>query len=175
MLTELANSSSDPDHRFVAARGLALFGPALHPDALNTARALLADPATPLSTRCDAAGFLGELAPDSIEEAVQILRELAADPEARADDLRKAAHNLLTISSSSDADAATWLIAALNDVTAESWTDAASRKRRRPEDWITDRYHVLWPSPMRLTLHRLTLPFRGPGALGEATPVIGSP
>src|SRR5271165_5298073 len=72
MLTELANSSSDPDHRFVAARGLAMLGPALHSDALNTVRALLADPATPLSTRCDAAGSLGELTPDSNDEAVQI-------------------------------------------------------------------------------------------------------
>jgi hypothetical protein len=124
MLTELANSSSDPDHRFVAARGLALFGPALHSDALNTVRALLADPATPLSTRCDAAGFLGGLTPDSNDEAVQILRELAADPQARADDLLKAAHNLLTISRDSDAEAATWLITALNDVTAVSWTRA---------------------------------------------------
>ncbi len=124
MLTELANSSSDPDHRFVAARGLAMLGPALHSDALNTVRALLADPATPLSTRCDAAGSLGELTPDSNDEAVQILRQLAADPQARADDLLKAAHNLLTISTDSDAEAATWLITTLNDVTAESWTRA---------------------------------------------------
>jgi len=124
MLTELANSSSDPDHRFVAARGLAMLGPALHSDALTTFRALLADPATPLSTRCDAAGLLGELTPDSNDEAVQILRELAADPQARADDLLKAAGNLLTISRDSDAEAATWLITALNDVTAESRTRA---------------------------------------------------
>ena len=124
VLTELANSSSDPDHRYVVARGLALFGPALHSDALNTLRALLADPATPLSTRCDAAGSLGELTPDSNDEAVQILRELAADPQARADDLLKAAHNLLRISIASDAEAATWLITAVNDVTAESWTRA---------------------------------------------------
>jgi NACHT domain len=124
VLTELTNSSSDPDHRFVAARGLALFGPALHSDALNTVRALLADPATPLSTRCDAAGFLGELAPASIDEAVQILRELAAGPQAGAGDLLKAAHNLMTISRTSDAEAAIWLLTALNDVTAESWTRA---------------------------------------------------
>ena len=124
MLTEWANSSSDPDHRFVAARGLAAFGPALHSDALTTFRVLLADPAVPLSTRCDAAGSLGELAPDSHDEAVQILRELAADPRARADDLLKAARNLLTLSRASDAEAATWLITALNDVTAESWTRA---------------------------------------------------
>ena len=124
VLTELANSSSDPHHRFVAARGLAQFGLALHSDALTTFRALLADPAIPLSTRCDAAGSLGELAPDSNHEAVQILRELAADPRARADDLLKAAHNLLTLSQASDAEAATWLITALNDVTAESWTRA---------------------------------------------------
>ena len=124
MLTELANSSSDPDHRFVAARGLAMLGPALHSDALNTVRALLADPATPLSTRCDAAGSLGELTPDSNDEAVQILRQLAADPQARAGDLLKAAHNLLTISRDSDAEAATWLITTLNDVTAESRTRA---------------------------------------------------
>ena len=102
LLTELANSSSDADHRFVAARGLARFGPALYSDALNTFRALLADPATPLSVRCDAAGFLGELTPDGNDEAVQILRELAADPQARADDLLKAAHNLLAISGASD-------------------------------------------------------------------------
>ena len=124
VLTELANSSSDPGHRFVAARGLALLGPALHSDALNTFRALLADPATPLSTRCDAAGSSGELTPDSIDEAVQILRELAADPQARADDLLKAARNLLTISRASDAESATWLITALDDVTAKSWTCA---------------------------------------------------
>ena len=119
VLTELANSSSDPDHRFVAARGLAMLGPALHSDALNTVRALLADPATPLSTRCDAAGFLGGLTPDSNDEAVQILRELAADPQARADDFLKAAGNLLTVSRDSNAEAATWLITTLNDVTAE--------------------------------------------------------
>ena len=119
VLTELANSSSDPDHRFVAARGLAMLGPALHSDALTTVRALLADPATPLSTRCDAAGFLGGLTPDSNDEAVQILRELAADPQARADDFLKAAGNLLTVSRDSNAEAATWLITTLNDVTAE--------------------------------------------------------
>ena len=124
VLAELANSSSDPDHRLVAARGLAQFGPALHSDARNAFRALLADPATPLSTRCDAAGFLGELTPDGNDEAVQILRELAADPQARAGDLLKAAHNLLAISRASDVEAATWLITALNDVTAESWTRA---------------------------------------------------
>ena len=125
VLTELANSGSDPAHRFVAARGLARFGPTLHSDALTAVRALLADPATPLSTRCDAAGFLGELTPDSNGEAVQILRELAADPQARAGDLLKAAYNLLWISKASDAEAATWLITALNnDVTAESWTRA---------------------------------------------------
>ncbi len=124
MLTEWANSSSDPGHRFVAARGLAAFGPSLHSDALTTFRVLLADPAVPLSTRCDAAGFLGELTPDRHDEAVQILRELAADPRARADDLLKAARNLLTLSRASDAEAATWLITALNDVTAESWTRA---------------------------------------------------
>lgn len=33
-------------------------------------------------------------------------------------------HNLLRISRASDAEAATWLITALNDVTAESWTRA---------------------------------------------------
>jgi len=124
VLTELASSTSDPDHRYVAARALALFGPALHSDALNALRALLADPATPLSTRCDAAGSLGELAPDSNDEAVQILRELAAGPQARADDLLHAARNLLRISRASDAEAATWLITALNDMTAESWTRA---------------------------------------------------
>ena len=67
---------------------------------------------------------MGELAPDSNDEAVQLLRELAADPQARADDLLKAARNLLTISRASDAEAATWLITALNDVTAKSWTRA---------------------------------------------------
>ena len=124
VLTELANSGSDPDHRLAAAKGLALSGPALHSDALNTVRALLADPATPLSTRCDAAGFLGALTPDSNDEALQILRELAAHPQARAADLLKAAHNLLAISTASDAEAATLLITALNDVTAESWIRA---------------------------------------------------
>jgi hypothetical protein len=124
VLTELANSGNGPDHRFVAARGLALFGPDRHSGALSTVRALLADPATPLSTRCDAAGFLGDLAPAGNDEAVQILRELAADPQARADDLLKAAHNLLRISRASDAEAATWLITAINDVAAESWTRA---------------------------------------------------
>jgi predicted ATP-grasp superfamily ATP-dependent carboligase len=67
---------------------------------------------------------LGELTPDGNDEAVQILRELAADPQARAGDLLKAAHNLLAISRASDVEAATWLITALNDVTAESWTRA---------------------------------------------------
>jgi hypothetical protein len=124
VLTELANSGSDPDHRVVAAYGLALFGPASHSGALNALRALLADPATPLSTRCDAAGFFGELEPGSSDEAVQILRELAADPQARAADLLKAARNLLAVSKASDAEAATWLITAVNDVTAESWTRA---------------------------------------------------
>ena len=59
-------------------------------------RALLADPAIPLSTRCDATGSLGELTPVGKDEAVQILRELAADPQARADDLLEAAHALVS-------------------------------------------------------------------------------
>ena len=106
VLTDLANSSSDPDHRFVAAWGLARFGPALYSDALTTVRALLADAATPLPTRCDAAGFLGKLTPDSNGEAVQILRELAADPQARADDLLKAAQYPMPFSSAWSAGAA---------------------------------------------------------------------
>ena len=124
VLTELARSRGDPGHRFAAARGLAQFGPALRSDALNTLRALLADPATPLSIRCDAAGFLGELTPDGNDQAVRILRDLAADPQAGADDLLGAAHYLLTISRAADAEAAAWLMTALNDVTAESRTRA---------------------------------------------------
>jgi hypothetical protein len=123
-LRELASSSGNPHDRLVAAWGLAHFGPALHSDAINTFRALLADPATPLSTRCDAAGFLGELASDDNDEAARILSELAADPQARASDLLNAAQNLLMISTASDAEAATWLVSALNDVTAESRTRA---------------------------------------------------
>jgi hypothetical protein len=92
------------------------------PEAIAILRQAIADPS------CDRhllpVGSLGELTPDSNDEAVQILRELAADPQARADDLLKAASNLLTISRASDAEAATWLITALNDVTAESRTRA---------------------------------------------------
>ena len=124
VLTQLADSGSDPEHRLAAAQGLARFNPGLHSTALHTFRALLADPATPLSTRCEVAGYLGELTPDSNDEAVQVLRDLAASPQARADNLLNAARNLLTISRASDAEAATWLINALNDVTAGSWTRA---------------------------------------------------
>ena len=117
ILRELTDPSSAPGERCIAARGLALFAPGLQRENFDTFQDLIADPAVPLSTRIQAAGFLGELDSKYCEAATEALRELTANPHASPVDLYNAAYSLFKFNRDSDAEVATYLQAVLRNAT----------------------------------------------------------